>query len=251
GGLAARWRRGGGGFGRDGTPAGGRGAHGEERSASRLAVDAPASKELRLFGLAEWVIDRFVARRTRLHELQYEATRLRERPVAWSMLLVVIANVVVFCSLGRDVLGGRVTLGEVGMFAQCAIGASMMAFGGLSWALDGSAAPVAAVLRLEPTMAPAGALPSGSRSAAGTPGGEIRFRDLTFAYAGGAPVLEHFDLVIPAGSSLAIVGQNGAGKTTLAKLLCRLYDPQSGSIELDGVDLREFDLRSWRTRLAA
>jgi len=47
------------------------------------------------------------------------------------------------------------------------------------------------------------------------------------------------------------VGQNGAGKTTLAKLLCRLYDPQSGLIEIDGVDLREFDLASWRSRLTA
>ena len=64
-------------------------------------------------------------------------------------------------------------------------------------------------------------------------------------------VLEHFDLTIPAGSSLAIVGQNGAGKTTIAKLLCRLYDPQSGAIEIDGVDLREFDLASWRSRVAA
>ncbi len=67
----------------------------------------------------------------------------------------------------------------------------------------------------------------------------------------GAPVLEHFDLTIPAGSSLAIVGQNGAGKTTIAKLLCRLYDPQSGAIEIDGVDIREFDLASWRSRVTA
>src|SRR5205807_9426763 len=80
---------------------------------------------------------------------------------------------------------------------------------------------------------------------------EIRFRDLAFAYPGGAPVLEGFDLAIPAGSSLAIVGQNGAGKTTLAKLLCRLYDPQQGAIEIDGVDVREFDLGAWRSRLAA
>jgi len=56
---------------------------------------------------------------------------------------------------------------------------------------------------------------------------------------------------VPAGSSLAIVGQNGAGKTTLAKLLCRLYDPQSGAIEIDGVDVRQFDLASWRSRVAA
>ena len=68
---------------------------------------------------------------------------------------------------------------------------------------------------------------------------------------GAAKVLEHFDLTIAAGSSLAIVGQNGAGKTTIAKLLCRLYDPQSGAIEIDGVDLRELDLESWRARVTA
>ena len=84
------------------------------------------------------------------------------------------------------------------------------------------------------------------------PAKEIRLRDVTLCLpGGGAPVLEHFDLTIPAGSSLAIVGQNGAGKTTLAKLLCRLYDPQSGAIEIDGVDLREFDLASWRSRVTA
>jgi ABC-type multidrug transport system fused ATPase/permease subunit len=81
---------------------------------------------------------------------------------------------------------------------------------------------------------------------------EIRFRDVTFAYRPGLPnVLEHFDLTIPAGSSLAIVGVNGAGKTTLAKLLCRLYDPQQGSIEVDGVDLRDLDPDEWRTRVTA
>ena len=79
---------------------------------------------------------------------------------------------------------------------------------------------------------------------------------MTFAYPAGeekvnAPVLSHFDLTIPAGSSLAIVGQNGAGKTTIAKLLCRLYDPQSGAILIDGVDLREFDIASWRKRVTA
>jgi ABC-type multidrug transport system fused ATPase/permease subunit len=100
-------------------------------------------------------------------------------------------------------------------------------------------------------MEPAGALAGGQRGAAGMPAREIRFRNLTFAYPGGAPVLRGFDLAIPAGSSLAIVGQNGAGKTTLAKLLCRLYDPQAGTIEIDGVDVRELDLASWRSRLTA
>ena len=236
-----------------------RGAQRDAVYAYRLAVDPPASKELRLFGLAGWTIDRFIARRTRLHELQYAATRLRERPVIWSMLLVVAANVLVFWALASAAAHGRISLGEAVVYVQCAVGVSMIAFGGFSWALDGAAAPVAAVLRLEPAMRPAGALHSGNRPAGMTPAREIRLRDVTFAYPAGtstvliagAPVLEHFDLTIPAGSSLAIVGQNGAGKTTIAKLLCRLYDPQSGAIEIDGVDIRELDLAAWRARVAA
>jgi len=236
-----------------------RGAQRDADYAYRLAVDPPASKELRLFGLAGWTIDRFIARRTRLHELQYAATRLRERPVIWSMLLVVSANILVFWLLASAAAAGRISLGEVVVYVQSAVGVSMIAFGGFSWALDGAAAPVAAVLRLEPMMRPAGGLRSGDRSAQATPRREIRLRDVTFAYpavastprSAGTPVLEHFDLTIPAGSSLAIVGQNGAGKTTIAKLLCRLYDPQSGAIEIDGIDIREFDLRSWRSRVAA
>ena len=71
----------------------------------------------------------------------------------WSVLLVVGANVLVFWSLATAALNGRLTLAEVVMFAQSAVGASLIAFGGLNWALDGAAAPVAAVLRLEPAMA--------------------------------------------------------------------------------------------------
>ena len=64
-------------------------------------------------------------------------------------------------------------------------------------------------------------------------------------------MLERLNLTIPAGSSLAIVGQNGAGKTTLAKLLCRLYDPTAGRITADGVDLRDVPLGAWRERVTA
>jgi ATP-binding cassette subfamily B protein len=219
--------------------------------AYRLAVEPPASKELRLFGLASWVIDRFISRRIRLHALQYQATRLRERPLALSMLLVVAANVIVFWSLAAAASDGRLDLGRLVMFAQAAVGTSMITFGGLNWALDGSAAPVAAVERLAPAMRDAGALPAGNRAPAGMPARQIQFRDVSFAYPGGAPVLQDFNLAIPAGSSLAIVGQNGAGKTTLAKLLCRLYDPDAGAIEIDGVDLRQLDLGAWRSRLSA
>jgi ABC-type multidrug transport system fused ATPase/permease subunit len=225
--------------------------------AYRLAVDPPAAKELRLFGLAPWVVERFASRRRRLYELQWKATRLRERPVVGCLVLVLAANVVVFVALAHAASNGHVTLAQALVYLQTAIGTSSIAFGGLSWALDGAAAPVAAVLRLDAAMAPAGALADGTRPAAGMPAHEIRFRDVTFAYdtpthdAGARAVLEHLDLAIPAGTSLAIVGQNGAGKTTLAKLLCRLYDPQSGAIEIDGVDLRELRIDEWRARVTA
>jgi ATP-binding cassette, subfamily B, bacterial len=230
-------------------------AHRHADYSYRLAVDPPAAKELRLFGLADWVMERFVGQRTKLHELQYRATRLREKPLLWSLLLVTLANVAVFWSIANAAAAGQLDLARAVVFAQAAVGASAIAFGWLSWALDGAAAPVAAVLRLQPAMAERGALTPPRaipRPLQGGPAREIRFRGLRFAYPGtDRPVLDGLDLVIPAGTSLAIVGQNGAGKTTLAKLLCRLYDPQEGAIEVDGVDLRDLDLDAWRSRLAA
>jgi ABC-type multidrug transport system fused ATPase/permease subunit len=221
--------------------------------AYRLAVDAPAAKELRLFGLAGWTIDRFLDRRARLHELQYEATRLRERSVLASLAIVAVANTAVFGYLAASAMDGSVPVGAIVVYAQAAVGTALIAFGGLSWALDGAAGPVVAVLRLREAMAAAGSLVAGDGDASGLPAREIRFHDVSFAYPS-APdqlILDGFDLTIPAGSSLAIVGQNGAGKTTLAKLLCRLYDPTAGAIEVDGTDLRSIAVGSWRRRVTA
>ncbi|HYV30436.1 MAG TPA: ABC transporter ATP-binding protein, partial [Candidatus Binatia bacterium] len=179
--------------------------------AYRLAVDPPAAKELRLFGLAAWTVERFSVRRRLLFDLRWKATRLRERPVLWSLLLVLGANVLVFASMANDAAAGNLGLARLVTFASAAVSTSMIAFGGLSWALDGAAAPAGAVLRLRESMDPAGALSQGTRPATGMPAREIRFRNLTFAYPNaGEPVLDGFDLTIPAGSSLAIVGQNGA-----------------------------------------
>jgi ATP-binding cassette, subfamily B, bacterial len=228
-----------------------RAAQRDAEYAFRIAVDPGPAKELRMFGLAPWAIARFIDRRTQLHALQYAATRLRERPLAGALAIVLAANAVVFWAIARAVSGGALPIGDAVMYAQVAVGTSMIAFGGLNWALDGAAAPVAAVLRLQRPMAEKGALAVGTRSAGRMPQREIRLRDVTFAYPGGSPVLEHFELTIPARSSLAIVGQNGAGKTTLAKLLCRMYDPQQGAIEADGVDIREVDVGEWRARLTA
>ena len=73
----------------------------------------------------------------------------------------------------------------------------------------------------------------------GTVRGEITFDNVQFEYARGRPVLPGLDLVVPAGQTVALVGTTGAGKSTIAKLVTRFYDPVSGSVSLDGVDLRD------------
>jgi len=78
------------------------------------------------------------------------------------------------------------------------------------------------------------------------PRGEIGFVDVEFGYGAGPSVLRGFSLTIPAGQTVALVGQTGAGKSTVAKLLARFYDPRAGSVRLDGVDVRDLspaDLR--------
>ena len=79
----------------------------------------------------------------------------------------------------------------------------------------------------------------------------IRFEDVTFTYPGSdQPALDGFNLEIPAGKSVAVVGENGAGKSTFIKLLCRFYDPDQGRLTVDGTDLRRFSMESIRRRIS-
>ncbi|MGY5056023.1 ABC transporter ATP-binding protein [Streptomyces sp. 900105755] len=78
------------------------------------------------------------------------------------------------------------------------------------------------------------------------PGREVVFDGVRFAYRTGGEVLPTFDLTLPAGQTVAVVGSTGAGKSTLAKLLARFYDPSDGRVLLDGVDLRELTLAELR-----
>ncbi|MFD7731521.1 ATP-binding cassette domain-containing protein [Kitasatospora phosalacinea] len=80
----------------------------------------------------------------------------------------------------------------------------------------------------------------------------IRFENVSFSYPGATrPVLEDIDLEIPAGTTIALIGENGAGKSTLVKLLCGLYRPTRGRILVDGTDLAGLDAAAWRSRVAA
>jgi ATP-binding cassette subfamily B protein len=80
----------------------------------------------------------------------------------------------------------------------------------------------------------------------------IELRDVMFSYPGtDRPVLEHLDLTLPAGSSVAVIGENGSGKTTLVKLLLGMYRPDSGQILVDGTPLSDLDPDAWRDRATA
>ncbi|MFJ3666500.1 ABC transporter ATP-binding protein [Streptomyces sp. NPDC090106] len=78
------------------------------------------------------------------------------------------------------------------------------------------------------------------------PGREVVFDGVRFSYRTGGEVLPRFDLTLPAGQTVAVVGSTGAGKSTLAKLLARFYDPTEGQVLLDGVDLRELSVPELR-----
>jgi len=222
--------------------------------AFRLAVEPEFAKELRLFGLPDWVLDQFTAARRRLFDYQYEATRLRQRSIASAAAVVIGANLLVFWSLGQQAGAGAISVATTVVAAQLALGVQAIAFGGLNWAIDDAAAPVRAVERLEPRIPAVGAVANRPtrRLPAHTRGVSICLRGVTFRYPRtDQPVYAGLDLDIAAGESLALVGVNGAGKTTLAKLLCRFYDPDAGRICVDGIDLRDLDVEEWRRQVTA
>jgi ATP-binding cassette, subfamily B, bacterial MsbA len=85
---------------------------------------------------------------------------------------------------------------------------------------------------------------------AASPHRMLSLKQVTFGYDPNQPILKDVDLEIPFGTTVAIVGQNGCGKSTLIQLLCRFFDPQAGSIQLDGLDLREMRIADLRCRIA-
>ncbi|MGH2368950.1 MAG: ATP-binding cassette domain-containing protein, partial [Chloroflexota bacterium] len=230
---------------------------------ARLTTEPAPAKEVRIFGLGDFLLQRF---RERLAAASRELTGVRSRALGLQIILTGLYIVGVaggFWYVVVQVGAGRLTLGDLALYLG-AIGQAGDRLRSFSQALHFLALALV-VLRQFFTFLdsarPSIALPTAgrgrlvpSRLRTG-----IRFDHLSFRYPESSePVLEDVVGTLPAGQVTALVGANGAGKSTLVKLLTRMYDPSTppdsaqppGQILLDGVPLREYDLRSLRARIS-
>ena len=174
------------------------------------------------------------------------------------VMLVVFGGVGVILWIGgRDVLGGQLTAGELSAFIfYCAIAAG--ATGAISEVLSDLQRAAGATERLfelldtRPTIEGPAAAPAWLAAAGARVRGELEFRDVSFAYPArpDTNALERFSLTLAPGERVALVGPSGAGKSTVLALLLRFYDPQAGSIRIDGIELRELDPQLLRRQIA-
>ena len=217
-----------------------------------ILTTEPYAKELRLFGLGNLFRKRFseLARRVRQERLQLVARRSVLEFVA--QVFAVAAVFGIFLVVARRTLSGELTIGDMVMY----FGAFQRAqdflrdfLGGLAGLYDDNLflTDLNTFLTLEPNVAePAKPVPFPLPMRHG-----IRVDHLYFRYPGSSRVvLEDISFDIRPGEHVALVGENGSGKTTLVKLLCRLYDPASGSITIDGVDLRAMQTVALRNEIA-
>ena len=218
-----------------------------------LANDEHA-KEVKLFGLGPLFLDRYL----KLGETFFREDRtLAVRRAGWAYLLSLLGTVAFYGCYGVMAVAaaaGRLTLGLMTLYVV-AFRQGQQAFQTILSSLGGMYEDNLYMSNLFEFLAipkdddpPAQPLPLPSSASEGERG--IRFEDVGFCYPGRTEwALRHLDLFIPAGQSLALVGQNGAGKTTLIKLLTRLYRPSEGRLLLDGKDLNAWDERALRRRM--
>jgi len=220
-----------------------------------LATEPAAAKEMRLFGLGPHLIERHRTLTEAYNGMLFrdQLHRAWAGVAAGGLYGAGLAGAIGF--VGWLALDGRASLGDVALtvqVARMAIGQVQSAARQAAWLAELSFTGERYLWLLDyrpsVTAKPAGeAVPAPEHIAA-----QIAFEHVSFTYPGTeAPVLSDVSLVIPAGTTVALVGENGAGKTSLVKLLCRFYDPTEGRIAVDGTDLRDLDLDGWRARTGA
>jgi ATP-binding cassette subfamily B protein len=218
----------------------------------RLFLAPAPAMELRVFGAADR-LDR------RSDELWRDVSDVKLKgavraaavsSIGW--LTLTFGYVAALLFTAREAIEGRATAGDIVLVSQLAL----LIRGNVAQTAN-AARQAAAALRttdrflwLEDLAAEQGADYAGTGA---TPDGlrhGIRFDHVSFTYPGtDTPVLRDVDVLLPAGTTVAVVGENGAGKTSLVKLLAGLYRPTSGRILVDDVDLADLDIDGWRRRL--
>jgi ATP-binding cassette subfamily B protein len=182
------------------------------------------------------------------------------RRIGARALLTTIVIMLVFGAVGtilwiggHDVIAGRITAGDLSAFVFYAIivAGSVGAISEVVGDLQRAAGAAERLLELLDT-APLIAAPADPVALPEPPRGAVRFEGVTFNYPSrpGIAALDGFDLAVEPGETVALVGPSGAGKTTVVQLLLRFYDPDTGTVRLDGVDLREADPLAVRARFA-
>jgi ATP-binding cassette, subfamily B, bacterial len=182
-------------------------------------------------------------------EAQLRAVRLHRTYGRWVDFLVTLSTAGVLFEGGRRALAGELMPGSLVLFMIYIreLYGSFDKFSGLFMNLARSQACGERLLELlESEM-----VVEDARGAEPAPAlrGRVEFRDVSFAYKQGRPVLETLSFVAEPGQTIAVVGHSGAGKSTLVSLLLRFYDPRSGVIEVDGVDVRRYTRLSLRDRI--
>ena len=220
---------------------------------SELLADPAAAKEIRLLGLADHLLERFRDVTDRAIVGLARARRAQVGAAAVGGLLQGLMLAAGVGLLAYLTLTGRASAGDLVMGIALLRGLLDDAVS-LVQKSGRTAEQVFVAERLlslvdhqSPVRAPVRSSPAPSQLSQG-----ITFEGVSFRYRpDGADVLRRVNLHLPAGSTVALVGDNGAGKTSLVKLLCRFYDPTEGRILIDGVDLRALDPDLWRARLTA
>ena len=218
---------------------------------SKLLIERAPAPEVRLFGLAEHVIASW-RRTTDAMLSEKAAVRLRNLSLGIPSALASVALFgVVFVSMVLAADSGVVTAGAVVAYVYITW-SYVNRVSDLHWRTR-ELLEFASQLSYLPEFLSLGqvdrqgGVPAPSRIRRG-----ITLRGASFTYpGGGSPALSSIDMEIHSGETVALVGENGAGKTTLTKLLLGLYQPTGGSVTVDGVDLAEIDLASWRERAGA
>ncbi len=223
-----------------------------QQSYGSLLRSDVAAKEVRIFGLGGFLRGRMLAELRFVNDAERALNRriMRAESLAGALSAAVIAFGLLW-TVAR-VADGRLPVGDVSLFVMAAQGmqgamyqiASALGTVIQSVVLFGAYTDVVSAPPDLPIADPPVAVPPLRRG--------VTVQDVWFRYDESHPwVLRGVSLFIPAGTRLGLVGLNGSGKTTLVKLLCRMYDPQRGTIQWDGVDIRELDPSALRCRIAA